>query len=185
MKFASEKSVAALAFVGALGASFAALPLLLGGPAFALDAKGPEASEFRPPLPSERVEARIAYAKTALRITDAQAKLWAPVADFMRREAHERDAMIQQFEAKRGEREKISAIDRLKHHQEMMQKASAKLGEFIAVVQPLYASFSDEQKRTADELLMRAHMRGGMGHFHHMGGRMGPPHEAPPTPGRP
>src|SRR5258705_197158 len=50
-------------------------------------------------LPSERVEARLAYIKTALKITDAQQPQWNTFADALRKQAAEGDKRIQAWRA--------------------------------------------------------------------------------------
>jgi hypothetical protein len=154
-KLAPEKTVAALSFLTALGASLMVLPLLVDGQAFALDAKSEAGSQDGPQhhhlLPSETIEARLAYLKTALKITDGQAKQWNAVADLLRKQAKDKDAIVTAMRA--YEDANLSAIDRLERRQKMMAKGAADLSDLIAVAQPLYASFSDEQKRLADEFL--------------------------------
>ena len=51
-------------------------------------------------LPGERVDARLAYVKTALKITDAQQPQWNAFADVLRKQAHERDQQIQAWRAR-------------------------------------------------------------------------------------
>jgi LTXXQ motif family protein len=181
MKRFSNKIVAASAFVTALGGTLLAFPLILDNPAFALDAKGaaPGQDEHHHwMLPSERVEPRLAYLKTALKITDAQTKQWNAFADVLRKQAKDRDAKIEamraKFEANKDKpRPEVSAIDRMERREKMMTEASAELSERLAAVRPLYAALSDDQKQTADELL--AH-RGGHGGFGHHGGFGGGEH---------
>jgi len=169
-KLAPAKIVAALSFATALGGSLVVLPLLMDGQAFAFDAKGEGAAQDGKPehhhlMPSELVEPRLAFLKTALKITDAQAKQWSAFADVMRKQAKDRDATITALRAYKGTSR--SAIDRLEERQKFMAKGAASLSELIAAAQPLYASFSDEQKRLADEFLA-PHFHGGFGggHFH-------------------
>jgi hypothetical protein len=172
MKRFSEKAVGAAAFVTALCGSLIALPILFDTtPAFALDAPGampaPRPWEHRR-LPGEMIEARLAYAKTALKITDAQSKQWNAVADVLRKQAKERDAtitaMVQARDANKDAHHSI--IDRLEMGQKMAAKRAAGLSELLAVAQPLYAVLSEEQKETADHL-MPARFGGGWGGFRH------------------
>ena len=166
IKFTSERAFIALAFATTLGASLAALPLLLDS-ALAVDAGGDKAAqgEHQRPLPSEMIEARLAYIKTALKITDAQSKQWNALADLMRKQAKDRDAAIT---ARRdGPHDaNLSVIDRLEMRQKMMANAAEHLSALIAAARPLYATFSDEQKQVADELLMRLRF-GGRDGFRH------------------
>jgi hypothetical protein len=122
---------------------------------------------------SERVEARLAYARTALKITDAQQPQFENLAKVLRKHASDRDQRMQQFRAKweaaraqgqgqrpdgatqRAQRPNVSAIDRLERTQQRMAERSANLNEVIAAAKPLYAVFSPEQKQIADAMLAR------------------------------
>ena len=157
LKLAPQKTVAAISFVAALGASLVALPLLLDSQALAFDAKedaaGPTDDPMHHhPLPSEMIEPRLAFLKTALKITDAQGRQWNAIADVMRKHAKERDETLTAMRAYKDAN--LTIVDRLQQRQKMMTKDAAELSELIAAVQPLYATFSDEQKRLADEFLL-------------------------------
>ncbi len=132
-------------------------------------------------LPSERVEARLAYARTALKITDAQQTQWESFANVLRKHAR---AMDQRFQERRAQREaggagmrradqrNVSAIERLERQQQRTTQRAARLNEVIAAAKPLYAVFSPEQKQVADSMLARGG-RGGHRH-HHRGMHRGP-----------
>ncbi len=121
------------------------------------------------PLPSERIDARLAYLKTALKITPQQEPQWNALAEVLRQQARARDADVQQMRARRdtaaqNPQQQPSAIDRLEQRQQRLAKASAQLDDVVKAARPLYAAFSPDQKRVADDLLDR----GGHGHrFHH------------------
>src|SRR3954454_12473475 len=51
-------------------------------------------------MPGERIEARLAYMKTALKITDAQQAQWNAFADVARKQAAARDKRIQEFRSR-------------------------------------------------------------------------------------
>ena len=178
MKRFSNKIVAVSAFVTALGGTLLVFPLILDNPALALDTKGATPGQdghHHWMLPSERVEPRLAYLKTALKITDAQSKQWNAFADVLRKEAKDRDtkveAMRTKFEANKDKpRPDVSAIDRLEHRQKMLTEASAELSDRLAAVKPLYAVLSDDQKQTADDLLAHGGGHGQGGGFGHHGG---------------
>jgi hypothetical protein len=139
-------------------------------------------------MPSERVEARLAYAKTALKITDGQQQQWETFANVMRKQARSMDQRFQQrraqFEAGRAARgeagqaarrpdeRNVNAIERLERTQQRMAERSARLNEVIAAAKPLYASLSPEQKQIADGMLA-SRGRGGHGQ-HHRGMHRGP-----------
>jgi hypothetical protein len=138
------------------------------------------AMEHRPfTKPSERVEARLAYQKTALKITPAQEAQWNAYADFSRRQAREMEQRFDQMRSKmqaerqaRGDgatgqpRQRPNAIERMERQQAFMAEASRHLSERIAVQKPLYAALSPDQQKVADQVL---NPRGGPG----MGGRGG------------
>lgn len=107
-------------------------------------------------LPSERVEARLAYAKTALKITDAQRDPWDAYAGVLRKHAKELDARIEKRRtqvAQRGERTRPTAIERMERRQQRLAAASARLQELLEAGKPLYAALSPEQQAIADRLL--------------------------------
>jgi len=115
--------------------------------------------------PSERVEARLAYIRTALKITDAQQAQWNAFAETLRNQARAADQRMQEFRAQREQgaaREKPSAIARLEREQQRHAESATRINERLAVQRPLYAALSTEQKAIADEVL--APRRHG-GHF--------------------
>jgi len=145
----------------------------------------PERRAFR--SPSERVEARLAYIRTALKITDAQQPQWEGFANVLRKHARvmdermtkrraamdermkQRQAQGPQQDAQRPQRPNVSAIERLERTQQRMAERSTRLNEVITAAKPLYASLSAEQKQVADDLLARQ----GRGGHHHRHGRGG------------
>lgn len=126
-------------------------------------------------LPSERVEARLAYIKTALKITDAQQTQWDNFAGVMRKQAKEGDVRFQERRTKMAvntERKHPNAIERLEHQQAFMAKASAQIGERLTVQKPLYAALSPEQQQVADKVFAgRGGKHGGRGGHHGGHGR--------------
>ena len=136
----------------------------------------PRERAFR--MPSERVEARLAYARTALKITDAQQPQWNSFSEVLRTHARTMDARIgerraQMQSASRTERVRPTAIERMERTQRAMEQRSARLAEVIAAAKPLYATFSPEQRQVADQLLAQSgrgghkHGHGGHRHGHH------------------
>ena len=108
--------------------------------------------------PTRHIEGRIAFLKTELKITDAQAPQFEKVAQAMRDSAKERAQAFQQF---RGDRDKPqSALERLEMRARFDQMRSQQAERFLAAFRPLYQSLSDDQKKAADELLARPR------HFH-------------------
>ena len=123
--------------------------------------------------PSERVEARLAYVRTALKITDAQQAQWSAFADTVREQAKRADQRMQEFRAQRDQgatREKPNAIARLERQQQLYAESANRINERLAVQRPLYEALSIEQKAIADEVLApRRHHGGhsGRGGAHH------------------
>ena len=115
--------------------------------------------------PTERVEARLAYIKTALNITHAQQPQWDAYAGFVRKQAQE---MEQRFQARRSAKagnprhHRPNAIERLERAQSFLADAVARINQLLAVEKPLYAALSPEQQRVADVVLKpRFHPLGG------------------------
>lgn len=121
----------------------------------------PERRAFR--SPSERVEARLAYVRTALKITDAQQAQWDNFANVLRKHARTMDERIQKFRAQGAQRpdpRSVSAIERLERTQSRMAARAARLNDVLVAAKPLYATLSTEQKQVADEMLSRQGHRG-------------------------
>jgi protein CpxP len=122
-------------------------------------------------MPSERVEARLAYQKTALKITDVQSSQWDAYANVVRKHAQQADQRVQQRRARMtetkaqgAERKRPTAIERLERRQQMLTVAAARSTELLTVQKPLYAALSADQQRIADEVMAPRGKRGG-GHF--------------------
>ena len=115
--------------------------------------------------PTERVEARLAYIKTALKIKDAQKAQWDAYADLVRRNAQERE---QRFKSRRAgasgrmEHRRPNSIERLERAQSFHAAAVTRINQILSVEKPLYAVLSPEQQKVADEVLNpRFRSRGG------------------------
>jgi protein CpxP len=107
--------------------------------------------------PAERAEARLAYIKTALKITPAQEPQWNAYANFVRKNAgdmHQRmEQRMQSGAPHRTGGERPNAIERLERQQAFLAQASKRVGDLLAVEKPLYESLSVEQRKIADEVL--------------------------------
>lgn len=128
--------------------------------------------------PSERIEARLAYARTALKITPAQQPQWEGFANVLRKHAADMDQRFEQrrvqgsANAARPDARQMSAIERLEQRQQRMAERSAQLNEVLTAAKPLYAAFTPEQKQIADTMLARRG-HGGQRDGHHGRGRHG------------
>ena len=104
----------------------------------------------------ERLERRLAFLHTRLRITPAQERAWTSFAAVLQDEA--RDRMGNRGGAFRGRGERgqdRSVIERLEERQHRIADRNTDLERVIRAVRPLYGQFSEEQKRTADRLMFR------------------------------
>jgi hypothetical protein len=101
---------------------------------------------------AEHVEGRLAFLKTELKITDAQLPLWNALADAIRTNAKSMREMMSG--GMMGGSQTATLPDKLSMREKMMTAHLEALRKFKAAVDPLYAALSDEQKKTADELLI-------------------------------
>jgi hypothetical protein len=99
---------------------------------------------------ARHAEGRIAFLKTELKVTDAQLPLWTAVAEAIRANAKSHMGMMGGMGMEQGGK----LPDRLAAHEKMMTAHLEALRRFKSAVEPLYAALSDEQKKTADEILM-------------------------------
>ena len=101
---------------------------------------------------ADHVEGRIAFLKTELKIRDAQQPLWNAVGDAMRANAKDMAAMIPMIQSMMQPSgalpEKLAAREKaMTAHLEALRKLKS-------AIDPLYAALSDEQKKTADQLVV-------------------------------
>jgi len=135
--------------------------------------------------PTEEVEARLAYIKTALKITPAQESAWEAYANLSRQNARDMEARFKTMQAERsgehrdgaqrGGEERHNAVARLEREQAFLNEAAMRVAKLLEVEKPLYASFSPKQKKVADMVLNPHHMRG---HGMRMGRNGGWRHQA-------
>ena len=97
------------------------------------------------------VEGRLAFLKTELKITEAQLPLWNAVADAIRVNAK---GMGEMSGGMMGASQAATLPDKLAMREKMMTAHLEALHRLKAAVEPLYAALSEEQKKTADDLLM-------------------------------
>jgi hypothetical protein len=111
--------------------------------------------------PGRHIEGRIAFLKAELKITDGQAPLFEKVAQVMRDNAKEMAPLRAQRHANRDKPK--NAIERLEARARFGELRTQQTQRLLAAFKPLYDGLSDDQKKTADELL------GGHRHHHHRG----------------
>jgi hypothetical protein len=123
----------------------------------------------------DHVEGRIAFLRTELKITDAQAPAWNAFADALRTNAQKlaevRGSMMPR--AGSGQQQAPTMAERLELQERWLLARLEGTRTIRSAVTNLYAALSDDQKKTADELLA-PHMGMGMGMMAMMSGQMQP-----------
>lgn len=155
-------------------------------PLTAAHAQGPAQGPAQAPSPPARAglsadainrlqDGRLAMIKEALKLNDAQLKLWEPVEAQIRKAAtarrQRREALTQ-----REQGAVPSLPDRLDRASQRMGERASELKAFADAVKPFYASLSEDQKAVANVLL-----RGRRGHWGMRGGRWASGPAAPAT----
>jgi hypothetical protein len=106
---------------------------------------------------ADRVETRIKELHTKLMITPEQEESWNKVAQVMRDDAKTMEELIK---ARSEKAPTMTALDDLKSYGEIAQAHADGLKNFTSAFEPLYASMSDAQKKTADTLFRHhGHMK--------------------------
>ncbi|OZI34533.1 hypothetical protein CAL29_13610 [Bordetella genomosp. 10] len=153
----------------ALQAALWTAAALAGAPAIAQTATGPanpaapaamttapaNAKTATPHRTNDRVEKHIKSLHDQLKITAAQESQWDAVAQTMRDNADQIDALVE----KRNANTSMTALDDLNSYADMTQANSDGVKKLAAVFAPLYNSMSDEQKKNADKVFGEAHNR--------------------------
>ena len=133
-----------------LTAAAAAMIFLTGAPAMAEMGKD-----------QERVEARITDMHAKLGITADEEAQWSKVADIMRDNAKQMDALTDERMSKG---EKLDAIDDLESYGEIAEAHADGIRKLTPVFATLYDNMTEDQKDEADELFK--HGQHHKGHHH-------------------
>ena len=98
---------------------------------------------------TDYTESRIKQLKSAIGITEDQEVLWGNVTQAMRDNAKDMDALSKV----RAEKAKtMNAVEHMKFHSQMTQAQLDQQKKFLPPFEALYASLSDAQKATTDEI---------------------------------
>lgn len=112
--------------------------------------------QARQDIRESRLEARLAFMKSELRITPAQMAAWDAFAEAMRAEARARiAARTNPPPAAEPARERPSVVDELAARSERLAAERDRVQRRLAALRPFYAALNDEQRRRADRLLDR------------------------------
>lgn len=168
-------------FAAAALAATLSLGMLAGavGPSFAqMGPGGPGGGKHHARMHGERadrIEGRIAFLKAELKITPAQQGKWDDYEKVLRAQSAERKAQFEKISAERQakraefqqraeaakaqgqtaqrpERKQLSAVEKMEMRQKMMKAHLENQEKVLDAFKPLYASLSDDQKKTADDL---------------------------------
>jgi hypothetical protein len=114
---------------------------------------GPMAG-MRQMMAPERIEGRIAFLRTELKITGAQEPVWNAFAEALRANARTHAMpMGGQGAASR------TLLQRIEHQEQALSGQLDALRQLKTALQPLYAALDDAQKQAAEQLLLPAPMR--------------------------
>jgi protein CpxP len=95
------------------------------------------------------VERRIADLHGKLHITAQQSQQWDQFTQVMRDNAREMDGIYQQRAEQLGS---MSAVDNMQSYAQIEQQRAQEVQKLVPAFQTLYASLSDQQKKTADQV---------------------------------
>jgi hypothetical protein len=155
-------AVRSIAVTALVGASFFVIPLTA---AYAANPETPaqqsvgEAAETQ----AETVEQRITNLHEELKIMPAEEAKWNNVAQAMRENA----AAMERLAAARTTQapSSMTAVDDLKGYEKFAQAHVDGLKNLISSFETLYTSFSDDQKKTADEVFQSFGQKGRSPHI--------------------
>jgi hypothetical protein len=124
---------------------------------------------YGPDVMLDRIDGRLAFLKTELKITDAQATAWDSFAQAVRSTAEAHNTLMRGMmdEMHDGKFFKKPLPERLTYQQSMMETHLEQIRTVRSAVDALYAVLDDTQKKAADDIVLPMM---GMG----MGRGMGP-----------
>lgn len=117
----------------------------------------PSSAESAPAKGSSGVDAHITKLHKQLKITAAQESQWNAVADIMRENAKQIDALASQRASKRAS---MSAVDNLRSYEEIADAHAEGLKKLVPAFSALYDTMSDAQKKNADAVFAQQGRRG-------------------------
>ncbi|QCP49541.1 hypothetical protein FAZ95_10365 [Trinickia violacea] len=132
-----KKALVILASTFAMSGAFAQASAPAAAPVAASATAGHEA----------RTEQRIATLHSELKITPAQETQWQQFADVMRQNGETMGNLYRQRTADKN----LSALDDMKQYTQIAQAHADGMTKLVAAFEPLYTSFSPDQKKLADE----------------------------------
>jgi len=155
-----KKTLVILASALSMSAAFAqtAAPAGASGPAMSVAA--PASASAARARHDQRVEQRIAYLHSQLKITSQQDPQWNTFADVMRSNSEKMGDLFQQRKSEAND----SALDNMKQYAEITQAHADGTKRLVDAFEPLYTSLSPEQKKLADTTFRNQPPEGGKHH---------------------
>ena len=119
---------------------------------------------YGPDAMLDRIDGRLAYMKTELKITDAQTAAWDELAKVIHDTAETHNALMREMkkDVRSGDFFEIPLPERLTVQQTHMEARLEQIKSVKAAVDKLYALLDDDQKKTADDIVLPS-MGMGMG----------------------
>jgi len=143
-------------------------------PAASATATAASSADVRAAQYQQRVEERITWLHTQLKITPEQEPQWKTFADVMRSNGQTMGELYKQRMETENTR---NALDDMKQYAQIAQAHAEDMQKLVTAFEPLYASLSPEQKKLADQTFRHGH-----GHEHGQSGKAAKPkHKAKPS----
>jgi uncharacterized membrane protein YhiD involved in acid resistance len=98
----------------------------------------------------EHTEAQIKQLQSSLNITKGQEELWINLTQVMRDNAKDMDALFTKARAEKTQTR--NAVEQMKFHSQITEAQLDQMKKFIPPFEALYASMSDEQKKSTDTI---------------------------------
>ena len=104
----------------------------------------------------DRIDGRLAYMKTELKITEAQTPAWDELATVVRETAAAHNDLMRDMMGQFGDDGDIdkSLPERLAYHETHLAARLEQVKAVSAAVDKLYSALDDEQKKSADEIVL-------------------------------
>jgi hypothetical protein len=120
--------------------------------AYAQDTSRPRRSQAEV---DARINMRLAMAKDALELTPDQTKYWQPVADAVRTGVQARYARIAAVEQRLSQQREVDPIEFFRARANVLAQRATELNKLVDAWEPLYRSFTAEQKERARFIAQR------------------------------
>lgn len=111
---------------------------------------------FGPDTMLDRIDGRLAFLKTELKITEAQSAAWDAFAETVRTTSDAHNTLMQAMmeQMRDGDYFKMPLPDRLEFQQTQMEARLEQIKDLKGATDALYAVLDDGQKKAADEIVL-------------------------------